>query len=285
MSIKTRIAPSPTGFFHIGTARTAYFNYLFAKSQGGEFLLRIDDTDVVRNKDEYTALIFSTLEKLGLDHDQSFHQSSRINRYKEVAQNLLNSGKAIVVDGVICSDYDLNGNGLTTEWNDEIIGSVACSKQDNIISSQITLMKADGNPTYNFATVVDDIDSGITDIIRGSDHISNTLRQIFIYKLLGAIPPKFHHIGLLTQKGKKISKRDPGSDLKDYWQYDTRAILNYILKLGWNLPDPNIDQKLPLIDKQQAIELFMQGKMRAANSNVDINKLIWLDKKYARLKP
>ena len=284
MSIKTRIAPSPTGFFHIGTARTAYFNYLFAKSQGGEFLVRIDDTDVVRNKDEYTALIFSTLEKLDLDFDQSFHQSSRLDRYKEVAQGLLDSGKAIVVDGVICSDYDLNEYGLTADWHDEVIGNVVCSKQDNVISSQITLMKADGNPTYNFATVVDDIDSGITDVIRGSDHISNTLRQIFIYKLLGANLPKFHHIGLLTQKGKKISKRDPLSDLKDYWQYDTRAILNYILKLGWNLPDPNIDQKLPLIDKQKAIELFMQGKMRAASSNVDINKLIWLDKKYNRLK-
>lgn len=284
MSIKTRIAPSPTGLFHIGTARTAYFNYLFAKSQGGKFLVRIDDTDVNRNKTEYTDLIFDTLKKLDLDFDETFTQSSRLDRYKEVAQQLLDDGKAIMVDGVINSDYDLNIYGLTSEWKDEIIGNVVCSKQDNIISSQITLIKADGNPTYNFATVVDDIDSGITDVIRGSDHISNTLRQIFIYKLLDKDLPKFHHIGLLTQKGKKISKRDSLSDLKDYWQYDTRAILNYILKLGWNLPDPNIDQKYPLIDKTQAIQMFMDGKMRAANSNVDINKLVWLDKKYSRMK-
>lgn len=284
MKIKTRIAPSPTGFFHIGTARTAYFNYLFARSQGGEFIVRIDDTDTARNNQQFTDLIYATLDKLGLEYDHTFVQSSRLDRYKEVANELLASGKAIIVDGSICSNYDLNEFGLTNEWYDEVIGKVICSKQDNIISSQIALMKADGNPTYNFATVVDDIDFQITDVIRGSDHISNTLRQIFIYKLLDKDLPRFHHIGLLTQSGKKISKRDVLSDIKGYWDYDVRAVLNYILKLGWNLPDPNIDQSLPLIDKDKAIEMFMRGKMRAANSNVDMNKLIWLHKKFGRIK-
>jgi len=282
--IKTRIAPSPTGFFHIGTLRTAYFNYLFARANKGEFIVRIDDTDTQRNNSEYTDLIFQSLEKVGLDFDCTFAQSTKLDRYVEVAERLRAQGKATLVDGNYYSDYDLGSYGFTDSFNDEIIGKVNCSKQDNLISSQIIILKTDGNPTYNFATVVDDIDSGITDVIRGSDHVSNTLRQMFLYQLLDKTPPKFHHLGLLTKAGKKISKRDPGSNLNDYWKYEPEAILNYVLKLGWNLSDPNIDQVYPLINKELAIKLFLDGKMRGVSSNVDENKVVWLDKKYKYLK-
>jgi len=281
--IKTRIAPSPTGFFHIGTLRTAYFNYLFARANKGEFIVRIDDTDTQRNNSEYTDLIFQSLEKVGLDFDCTFAQSTKLDRYVEVAERLRAQGKATLVDGNYYSDYDLGSYGFTDSFNDEIIGKVNCSKQDNLISSQIIILKTDGNPTYNFATVVDDIDSGITDVIRGSDHVSNTLRQMFLYQLLDKTPPKFHHLGLLTKAGKKISKRDPGSNLNDYWKYEPEAILNYVLKLGWNLSDPNIDQVYPLINKELAIKLFLDGKMRGVSSNVDENKVVWLDKKYKYL--
>lgn len=282
--IKTRIAPSPTGFFHIGTLRTAYFNYLYARANKGEFIVRIDDTDVQRNNSEYTDLIFQSLEKVGLDFNSTFAQSTKLNRYVEVAEMLRSQGKATLVDGNYYSDYDLGSYGITDSFDDQIIGKVNCSKQDNLISSQIIILKTDGNPTYNFATVVDDIDSGITDVIRGSDHVSNTLRQIFLYKLLDKNPPRFHHLGLLTKAGKKISKRDAGSNLNDYWKYEPEAVLNYVLKLGWNLPDPNIDQKYPLINKELATELFLSGKMRGVSSNVDENKILWLDKKYKHLK-
>ena len=107
---------------------------------------------------------------------------------------------------------------------------------------------------------------------------------MFLYQLLDKTPPKFHHLGLLTKAGKKISKRDPGSNLNDYWKYEPEAILNYVLKLGWNLSDPNIDQVYPLINKELAIKLFLDGKMRGVSSNVDENKVVWLDKKYKYLK-
>lgn len=283
--IVTRIAPSPTGMFHLGTARTAYFNWLMARSNNGKFIVRIDDTDTDRNRVEFTDVILDSLRWLGLnDFDMIFSQSSRLARYQEVAELLLATGNAQRMDdGSIVFMYQ---GDWPTVWNDMVAGDVKVSNQDATISSMTVIMRNNGMPTYNFSTVIDDIDTGITHVIRGNDHISNTLRQIFlrntINKILGINADyKFGHIGLIHKDGKKLSKRDGAADLLTYKQsgYSAEAILAYIVKLGWNVSDPEIDKKHPIIDRATALALFSSGKMRSAPSNFDQSKLDWINNK------
>lgn len=277
--IITRCAPSPTGYVHVGTIRTLYFNYLFARSQNGKLILRIDDTDVERSEQKFTDVIYETISKLNIEFDLTFKQSERLDRYKEISESLISKDQAKRNEDNSIS-FIYNGDDIY-QWEDFVGGNIKCSKQENLISREFVIIRNNGLPTYNFATVVDDIDYNISHIIRGTDHIPNTLKQIFLYTALTDSLPKFGHIGLLTKNGKKISKRDKEADfLLLLNEYKPEAILNYILKLGWNLPDPNIDQKLPLINKQKAIEVFMNGKMKSSPSNVDMNKLTWLNKKY-----
>lgn len=279
----TRIAPSPTGDMHIGTARTAYFCWLAARASGGQFILRIDDTDLARNNPEHVKVVVDTFEWLGLDYDKFVYQSYRFNRYTTAARDLVRSGKAIVLDNgaIALSDY----SKVPQVWNDTIGGQIAVTQQDIDNMNNLILIKGDGSPTYNWSCVIDDIDFNINYVIRGVDHISNTSKQILLYNTLGASLPLFAHVGLIHYKKKKLSKRDGAASMLYYRDsgYDPDAVLNLMIRLGWG---PTIDDKsMKLIDKEKALSLFLDGgKMRSATSNLDLNMLESYDRKYKAKK-
>ena len=281
----TRVAPSPTGFFHFGTARTAYHNWLAARASGGKFFLRIDDTDVSRNDDKYTQIIYQSLDWLGIDYDNNFNQSSRINHYYGIAQKLLDADLAIKENGAIRLKTGFQCN----YWKDFYNNKIKVSLKDIQISNNQVILKSDGNPTYHFASVIDDVDYDINLIIRGSDHINNTVKQLTILNALRDIDYDksdkfidFIHVGLIMKDGKKLSKRDDSSDITSYKDHNPDALLNFILRLGWAHPNSDFDKICPLIDKDKAKQVFFDGKMKTVNSSFDSNKLKWLDKKYKK---
>lgn len=272
-----RVAPSPTGNLHIGTLRTIYFNWLIAnQNEGSKLILRIDDTDLNRSKDELIQPIYDSLKYYGLNWDITFKQSSRFDRYQEVADDLIKQGFAIKFDDAI----KMNGVFVDVDWVDELTGPKLKISPDlhNLIANQI-IIKSDGSPSYNFASAIDDIDYGVTWVIRGTDHIVNTHKQVLFYHLLGTKLPSYSHIGLLCdmKTGAKYSKRD--SDTLDLFNYNPDAVLNFILRLGWS---PTKDDKSNnIIPKDKAIKMFLaDGKMRAPNCKVDLDKLNWYNKKY-----
>ena len=284
----TRIAPSPTGLLHIGTARTAYFNWLAARATGGSFLLRIDDTDKARSTQENIDAIFGAMSWLGLDFDKTFKQSDRLERYHQVVQSLINDGNALRLnDGAIqlCVNWDL----ASKIWSDKLSGEIKISDQDISVIDKLIIMRGDETPTYNFATVVDDIDFNINLIIRGVDHIGNTIKQCQIFDMLCGINnrPEFCHVGLLFKDKKKLSKRDPdgfGSieSLKDRG-LDPDAVLDFMLRLGWG--PKGEDKTHSVISKERAVNLFIaSGNMRNSQANVDIAKLESFDRKYKARK-
>jgi len=277
MKINTRIAPSPTGHFHLGTARTAYFNWLAAKASGGKFILRIDDTDLSRNNIEAVNLIYASMKWLGLDWYNTFSQSDNYQLYRYYADALIKSNKAQVIDG---GAIQLLDPILPAYWTDTIAGDIAITDQDIDVCSKLILIKSDGTPTYNFATVIDDYTHDINYIIRGTDHISNTPKQLAIIHGLGIKPPKYAHVGLLFMNKKKLSKRDPSSSLVDYMHYSPDAVLNFLLRLGWG---PYKDDKsTAIITKDRAIQMFLSdGKMKSSNANIDLVKLDSFNRKYS----
>lgn len=259
--IVTRVAPSPTGFFHIGTLRTAVLNYLYARANGGKFILRIDDTDQARGDESLIDYIFKQMSDFKLDYDDTFRQSERLQRYQEIAKEI----------------GDLQEDGSITIDMGEYT---------------MTLLRATGFPLYNFASVVDDFDYGITHIIRGVDHISNAPKQQVLWekvtKALGSDKPfpELIHAGLLLdgKTGKKISKRDGSGLVSDYEEYDKRAILNWILKLGWSHKDSKFDKQYPTLDIEQMVEVFNGGNINQSNAKVFSDKLQFLDKKFKNKK-
>ena len=255
--VKTRVAPAPSGFFHIGTLRTALLNYLFAKSNGGTFVLRIDDTDQERGSDELIDYIYTQMSNFNLGYDETFRQSERLDRYKEVALKL---GKV------------------------EDDGSISLQMDGYVMG----LVRANGYPLYNFASTLDDYDTNITHIIRGVDHLSNAQKQkILWHKIADTLKvkkdfPELIHAGLLLdgKTGKKISKRDGSGLVSDYDGYKKEAILNWILKLGWSHKDSKFDKYYPTLTINQMIEVFNGGKINQSNVKVFIDKLDWLNKKF-----
>jgi glutamyl-tRNA synthetase len=280
-----RIAPSPTGVLHIGTLRTAYFNWLIAnQNDDSKLIVRIDDTDLSRSQDDLIQPIYDTLTDYGLDWDITFKQSDRFYRYTDVAQSLVDSGKAIHKDGAIMLDnahaFSLDADNADVNWTDTLTGPKLINNNlniDGIMRNQV-IIKSDGSPTYHFANVIDDIDFGVTWVVRGTDHIGNTAKQVLIYNLLGQPLPLYTHVGLVCHlSGKKVSKRD--SDSLGMSQYNPDAVLNYVLRLGWS---PSKDDKTNnIIPKDKAVKMFLSdGKMRAPNCKFDLKKLQWYDKKY-----
>lgn len=229
MKFNTRTAPSPTGFMHLGTARTAYYNWLIARSSGGKFLLRIDDTDNARNNDACLDDIYLCMQWLGLDNDMSFKQSSRIGRYNDMLSKIPH---VIADNGAIL--LDSKGVVFRKIWHDNICGDVSISDKDISLIDKMVLIKSDGTPSYNWASVVDDFDYNINYIVRGVDHISNTQKQIVLFDLIGGGMPQFAHVGLLTRNGKPLSKRDGDFGMSKYINmgYDVDAMLNFIVRLG-----------------------------------------------------
>lgn len=285
MQFNTRIAPSPTGYFHLGTARTAYFNWLAARASGGRFLLRIDDTDQARNNPACVDIIYQAMGYLGLDYDDSFFQSQRTARYRQVADDLLRQGRAVLRDGACFLQHALPTD--FTGFVDGAVGTVRATQADHDAIANLVLIRSDGNPTYHFANVVDDLDYNINFVLRGADHISNTVRQIALYDALGHTPPRYAHVGLLHdwRSGKKISKSANAPSLLDYRDQgiDSDAMCNFLLRLGWG-PQKD-DKSTAMLSRDAALQLFLSaGNLRGAASKVDFDKLASFDRKYKSMK-
>ncbi len=286
----TRFAPSPTGDAHIGNFRTAYFNWLMARASGGTFILRIDDTDLARNDQKHVDVILQTMDWLGLNSNQIVYQSQRFDRYKSMAKALVGLNFAKVLDnGAIAVDLSGRTNGFSieipTSWHDEIAGDIKITDTNIDQTDGMILIKGDGSPGYNWASIIDDHDFDVNYVIRGHDHITNTSKQVILYTALGAPLPKFAHVGLIHMNKKKMSKRDGAASMLHYKDQgiDPDAMLNFMLRLGWG---PRIDDKSArIIGRDRAIELFIDGgKMRSAPSNMDVNTLNSYDRKYKARK-
>lgn len=289
----TRIAPSPTGDMHMGTARTAYFNWLAARATGGAFILRIDDTDLNRNDQSKTDDILKIMDWLNLSYDKIVYQSNNIDRYNVIADSLCANNMAQKLDDGsvilnITDGSDLYKSLLSVTWKDNISGDVLITDQDLNYVKTMPLIKRDGMPTYNFASVVDDIDLNITYVIRGNDHFKNTSKQAALIHLISMINggvsiPQYAHVGLLFSGGKKLSKRDGAASMMSYMDagINPNAMLNFLLRIGWG---PTIDDKsTAILNRDKALSLFLDGgKMKNSNANIDLNKLASFDKKYKK---
>jgi len=271
--VTVRFAPSPTGYLHLGSARTALFNWLFARREGGRFLLRIEDTDRKRSDKKFLDEILRSLRWLGLDWDgEPLFQSERFDVYRRSAEELVASGKAYR-DGQAVLFRVPPGRTIVVE--DMIHGPVSFRTDD--IKDQV-LVKSDGSPAYNFSCVVDDDFLGITHILRGDDHVSNTPKQILFYEALGRPVPHFGHMPLiLGVDGAKLSKRHGGVAVEEYKLegYLPRALANYLILLGWY---PGEEHEILSLD--EAARMFSIKAMNDVQAKFDIQKLKWLNGEY-----
>ena len=314
MTVKTRFAPSPTGYLHIGGARTALFSWLYAKKHQGQFVLRIEDTDRERSTQEAVDVILEGMEWLGLHHDEGpYYQTQRMDRYKEVIQQLLDDGHAyrcycskeeleamreaqmankekarydrrcrdldeapvdkIDVEPVIRFKTRLDGEIVI---NDHVKGQIVIKNEE---LDDLIIARGDGTPTYNLVVVIDDLDMGMTHIIRGDDHLNNTPRQINILKAMGAPIPEYAHLPMiLDEKGAKLSKRHGAANLLNYRDegYLPEALLNYLVRLGWS----HGDQEIFSVDEM--IELFDLDDINKSASSINPEKLLWLNQHYIK---
>ena len=321
MTVRTRFAPSPTGFLHIGGARTALFSWAFAKKHGGQFILRIEDTDVARSTPEAVQAILDGMQWLGLDYDEGpFYQMQRMDRYKQVIQTMLDAGSAYYCysskeELEALREYQManklkprydgkwrpeSGKSLPTPpqdilpvirfknpqegvvaWDDLVKGriEIANSELDDLI-----IARADGTPTYNFCVVVDDSDMGITQVIRGDDHVNNTPRQINMLKALAEIDtnikvPQYAHLSMiLGGDGQKLSKRHGAVSVMQYDEdgYLPEAVINYLARLGWSHGDEEV------FSKQQFAQWFDLDHITPSAAQFNTEKLNWLNAHYIK---
>lgn len=312
MTVRTRFAPSPTGYLHIGGARTALYCWLQARHCGGQFILRIEDTDRERSTDAAVQAILDGMAWLGLDHDEgpSF-QIQRMDRYSQVARQLLDAGKAYYAyeskeeieamraaamargekprynsayrerNAPYRDDPNRvlrfkNPSSGTVVFDDAVKGRV---EWNNAELDDLVIVRSDGFPTYNFAVVVDDIDMGVTQVIRGDDHVNNTPRQINIYHALNALVPGFAHLPMiLGADGQKLSKRHGALGVMQYREdgYLPHALLNYLVRLGWSHGDQEI------FSIEEMVELFDIADVNQSASRFDLAKLGWLNQQYLK---
>ncbi len=276
--IRVRFAPSPTGNLHIGGARTALFNWLYARSKSGQFILRIEDTDLSRSKKEYIDEILNSLKWLGFQWDEIYYQSQRFDIYKEYAQKVLKEGKAYIERSETGKEAIIfKIIPQKTKIIDLIHGEIEFDT--SVIKDQV-LIKSDGTPTYNFACVVDDALTNITHIIRGDDHISNTPKQILLYQALGFPLPEFAHLPLiLAKEGGRMSKRKGATAITEYRQmgYLPKALVNFLMLLGWS-PGENRE----IIDIKEVIRLFDIKTVNKTAAVMDMDKLDWINNQYLK---
>ena len=271
--VRVRFAPSPTGNLHIGGARTALFNWLYARAKAGKFILRIEDTDLVRSRKEYLDEILNSLKWLGLVWDELYHQSERFQIYRDYAQTLLSKGLAYQEAEAII--FKVRPQKIKIQ--DLIHGQIEFDS--SLIKDQV-LIKSDKSPTYNFACVVDDASMNITHIIRGDDHISNTPKQVMLYQALGFPLPEFAHLPLIMgQEGGRLSKRTGATAISDYRKlgYLPQALANYFLLLGWS---PGENQEL--VEINGAIKKFDIKDANKTASQFNLEKLNWLNAQYIK---
>jgi glutamyl-tRNA synthetase len=273
MKVVTRFAPSPTGNLHIGGLRTALFNFLYAKNNNGKFILRIEDTDKKRSSNEFLNSIIQGLDWLNIKSDDVFYQSQRETRHKEVAHLILEKGLAYESDGAI--RLKINKDQLLS-FNDLILKEVIVDPKQ---IEDVVILRSDGSPTYMLAVVVDDHDMEITHVIRGNDHLTNTFKQILIYRSLNWKIPKFAHIPLIHNlDGTKLSKRDGATNVIDFKNlgFMPEAIFNYLLRLGWSHGDKEI------FSADEAIKLFNLDAIGKSPACFDMEKLYSLNSYYIK---
>jgi glutamyl-tRNA synthetase len=316
MNVRTRFAPSPTGYLHIGGARTALFSWLYARKMGGTFILRIEDTDRERSTQASVDAILEGMAWLDLGHDEGpFYQTQRFDRYAEVIQQLVDSGHAYrcycskeeleqLREGQMARKEKPRYDGRWRDRQDETppagIDPVIRFRNpqtgvvdiDDLVRGKITISneelddliiaRSDGTPTYNLTVVVDDIDMQVTHVIRGDDHINNTPRQINIMRALGYEPPKFAHLPMiLGSDGQRLSKRHGAVSVMQYRDdgFTPQALLNYLVRLGWS----NGDQEI--FSREEMIELFSLEAVNRAPSAFNTDKLLWLNQHYIKTLP
>jgi glutamyl-tRNA synthetase len=271
--VRVRFAPSPTGYLHIGSARTALFNWVYARRYGGKFLLRIEDTDLTRSEDRFLDEIMTDLKWLGINWDEEpIRQSKRFDVYRAAAEELLKSGKAHREGEAYIFKMPA---ARVIEIEDMIHGKVSFNTDD--IKDQV-MIKSDGSPAYNFCCVVDDAYLKVTHIIRGDDHLSNTPKQILFYEALGLKCPEFGHMPLIMgADGAKLSKRHGGVSVEEYKRegYLPEALVNYLLLLGWS---PGSDREILGLD--EAVKLFDIKNMTGVQAKFDLQKLRWMNGEY-----
>jgi glutamyl-tRNA synthetase len=310
MSVVVRFAPSPTGYLHIGGARTAIFNYLYARHHNGKFYLRIEDTDIERSEKQYEDEILESMHWLGMDYDgEPIYQSKRTDLYKSYIKKLLASGHAYLCN---CSKEELDAErtlamaekrkpvysrkcrrspvsegvvrfkvpeaGATT-FNDTILGDITINHEE---IEDFVIARTDSSPTYNFTVVVDDAEMGITHVIRGDDHVNNTPKQILIYEALGLKPPTFAHVPMiLGSDKKKLSKRHGATAVTQYRKagYLPEALFNYLVRLGWSHGDQEI------FTKEELIKAFDTGAIGSSAAVLNVDKLNWLNAHYIKSMP
>jgi glutamyl-tRNA synthetase len=275
MPVRVRFAPSPTGYLHVGGARTALFNWLYARKSGGTFLLRIEDTDKARSTDEHTQVILDGLQWLGLDWDeQPIFQGARIGRHQEIADKLLKADKAYLDEGTI----RLRVPPGEIAWDDAVHGRISFQGED---IRDFVILRSDRSPLYNFAVVVDDIDMTITHVLRGDEHISNTPKQIAVYRALGAALPVFGHVPVINAPdGKKLSKRHGATAVGDYQHLGIlpAALRNFLALLGWS---PGGDREI--MTREEMITLFSFAGIQKKPAIFDTTKLEWMNGQYLSL--
>ena len=309
MTVRTRFAPSPTGYLHVGGARTALFSWLYAKKTNGQFVLRIEDTDRERSTDESVQAIFDGMEWLGLAHDEGpFFQTDRFPRYLEIIQQLLDQGDAYhcycsaeeveamreeqrankqkpryngrcrhrteAIEGVKPVVRFKNPEQGEVVFDDLVRGTIAIS---NTELDDLIIARSDGTPTYNLTVVVDDLDMNMTHIIRGDDHINNTPRQINIMNALGAKAPQFAHVPMiLGDDGARLSKRHGAVSVMQYRDegFLPEALLNYLVRLGWSHGDQE------LFSREEMIDLFDIKDVNRTASAFNTEKLLWINQQY-----
>lgn len=310
MTVRTRFAPSPTGYLHIGSARTALFCYLYARKHGGQFILRVEDTDRERSTEESVQAILDGMQWLGLDYDEGpFFQTQHFERYREVVKQLMDAGHAyhcyctpeeltVMREEATARKEKPRYNGYWRERSDAppagidpvvrfknpLSGKVVIEDAvkgeiviDNAELDDLVIMRSDGTPTYNLTVVVDDMDMQISHVIRGDDHINNTPRQINILEALGAQRPVYAHLPMiLGEDGKRMSKRHGAVSVMQYQEdgFLPEALLNYLVRLGWS----HQDQELFTADEMR--ELFSLQAVNRSGSVFDNKKLEWVNQQY-----
>ncbi len=283
--IKTRFAPSPTGQMHIGGYRTAFFSYLFAKKNGGKFVLRIEDTDKERSEQKYTEEIFDVFEKIGISYDEKYIQSENVERHKEVLLRLIDNGSAYISkeeakdgSGVIKDIVRFKNPNKVVSFNDLIRGEISIDTTD---LGDFVIAKNINEPLFHLAVVVDDYDEGITHVIRAEEHIANTPRQILIYEALGFDIPSYAHLPIVLAPDKtKLSKRKGAIPVIEYLErgYIPAALLNAICLCGWN---PGTEQEI--FSRAELEEIFDLAKVQKAGAIFNEEKLDWFNREYIKM--
>ncbi len=283
MSVRVRFAPSPTGNVHIGNIRAAIFNWLFARHEGGKFLLRIEDTDRERSTDEAINTLLDCMEWLGLDYDEEpIYQSRLTERHLAVAEELLAKGAAYHDNkggDKPCVVFRMPTEGRV-EYHDLVKGKMGKKAED---TTDFVIVRSDGTPVFHLANVVDDIDMGITHIIRGDDHVENTFRHIELFKALGATPPQYAHLPMIVNnQGKPYSKRDGAAFVGEFKEqgFLAQALFNYLTLLGWA---PGDDREV--MSRDEMVAVFTLDRCKSSAARFDMKKLTWMNGEYIRNTP